>query len=209
MIMVIPRYLICPYMTSNSTHCFGLMGYPGAGKSYGADIVADHFGVDAIAIGDVVRDRATDALGADADSDAIGEWVTEQLDEDEEAINSWVIEEIRSRDGDADYAVIDGIRTVSDVEVFSDAFDTFSLIYVHATPETRLERLQDRGRDGEEDFTMEDLKRRDAREDEWGTGTLIDEEYYDVAVGNDLPDKFAGKLVNAVDGLAATPTQSD
>ena len=192
-------------MVNNTTHCFGLMGYPGAGKSYGADCIATHFDIEAVAIGDVVRDRAQDVLGPDADSDEIGEWVTAQLDEDDQAINSWVVETIRSMPS-TEYAVIDGIRTPSDVAVFSDEFDQFSLVYVRATEMTRLNRLNDRGRDGEENFTKDDLARRDAREDDWGVGTLVEEEYYDVAVGNDLPEIFESKLIGAIDVLAAKAT---
>jgi len=187
-------------MQDNKTHCFALMGYPGAGKSYGAQIIGDHFGVEPLTIGDIVREEAAKALPEDAGSDRIGEWVTNQLEEDETAIISLLIERIDNTDDD--YAVIDSVRTIADINKLSHHFDEFNLIHIKALPEVRLERLQDRGRDGEEDFTMEDLETRDAREDEWGVAQIIEDDYPDKEVGNNIPDAFEEKLIGVVDGLA-------
>jgi dephospho-CoA kinase len=160
------------------------MGYPGAGKSFGARMASRYYDAPKVAIGDVVRDHAREELGESASSADIGEWVTAQLAEDERAINNWVIDRIRE-ENPGELAIIDGIRTPSDVEVFTEEFDQFSLVFIHADFETRLDRLRDRGRDGEDAFVAADLEERDAREDDWGVKELLDSQAPDLLVEND------------------------
>lgn len=164
------------------THAIGFMGYPGAGKTTAAEHLSDCYTSPWFAMGDIVRERAKDELGDNAHSDEIGEWVTEQFDKHgKDVVIEWAIEKVRGFEDDLVF--IDGIRTTNDVSHFTDEFDQFTLVYIHVPFDERLRRLQERGREGEDKFTKEDLEERDAREDEWGVGTLVSEEYYDVRIG--------------------------
>lgn len=178
------------------THAIGFMGYPGAGKTTAADHLSDCYTAPWFAMGDIVRERAKDELGEDAHSDEIGEWVTEQFEKHgKDVVIEWAIEKVRGFNDD--FVFIDGIRTTNDVNHFAEEFDQFTLVYIHVPFDERLRRLQDRGREGEAEFTEEDLEERDAREDDWGVGTLVSEEYYDVKIGEQGSEEaFKAELEN-------------
>jgi dephospho-CoA kinase len=164
-----------------NVYCF--MGYPGSGKSTASSIASDA-GLPVVVMGDVVRERARADMGDDADSDDIGVWATgyrERNGNDIFAVHTAeTVEET-----DAETVVIDGMRTPTELAVFRKRFDAVTVVYVDTSFETRLERLQMRGRDGEDTFTRADLKRRDTREDDWGVGALVDDEHYDVTLDNE------------------------
>lgn len=170
------------------------MGYPGSGKTSATEFLATENDGQQFAIGDVVRDIAREELGPDADSDDIGEWVTAQLEESDTAIIEQFVQRLEEQNL-GDYVYLDGVRTVTDYEYLSDHFDEFTLVYVDTEFETRLDRLQERGREGEDEFSPDDLENRDAREDDWGVRDLREGAYYDVKLTNDgTLEEFEDKL---------------
>lgn len=179
----------------------GFMGLPGAGKSYGAKVLAYHHDTLVVNMGDVVRTiaRSGDELGPDANGEDIGNWVTAQLANDENAIISKVLTQIESMDIGTP-VIIDGVRTLADYDGIQREFDEFSLVFIDADDETRLERLTSRGRDGEDEFTMADLNRRDERELSWGVSDLLEEEMYDYRIDNSKSrrETFAERLLNTL-----------
>ena len=201
-------------MSVQQTHCFGFAGYPGAGKTTAMDILSDQLDCPALTIGDIVRDRAHEALSSPEDipvddivaandlngereqnlretvragditGELIGNWVTYKLDQQEDAVAQWTVNEVAARD-DHDHFTIDGVRTLADIAAFNDAFGEFTLVFVEVPFETRLARLQDRGRGGEDDFTADDLRARDAREDDWGVSDIREQGLVDHVLDND------------------------
>lgn len=179
------------------SHVYGFMGLPGAGKSYAAELAADYFETTSVNIGDVVRSvaRSDEELGPDADGEAIGNWVTEQLEQDEQAIIRKVLADIDTMEL-GNPVVIDGVRTLADYRGISERFDQFTLVLVEADESTRLTRLTTRGRDGEEKFTVDDLRARDERELSWGVAELLDGELYDHAIDNTEAETFETRLLS-------------
>lgn len=168
-------------MTNTEKTAFGLIGYPAAGKSYSVDVLEDStFNCEGIAIGDVVRDILSShpEYGPNPTGSEIREWVTTKLEEDDEAVITEVVNELDTKDPDG-FMVIDGIRTPADVRVLNEYFDNFALFYIDSPDEVRLERIQDRGRDEEANFTMNDLKERDSDEEAWGLREIIQDNEYD------------------------------
>jgi dephospho-CoA kinase len=87
---------------------------------------------------------------------------------------------IRERLADAETVLVDGIRSDVEVERFRAAFgDDFRLVSIEAPFETRVERIDDRGRD---DPNVEPLEARDERELGFGMGEAM--EQADVIVEN-------------------------
>lgn len=124
-------------------------------------------------MGEVVRDRARTSLGATAASEAIGQWAADHRAEYGPAVFAeYTADRIEEMDSDAE-PVVDGLRTRAEVEVFDRRFGSMTVVLVTAPFETRLERLQARGRDGEDAFTAEDLAARDRREEDWGLTELV------------------------------------
>lgn len=74
---------------------------------------------------------------------------------------------------ETDVVVVDGIRSVSDVENVMEAADVFRLVYLQTPFHTRLERLKDRGREGEEDIDAQYLLKRDKQEFSWGIDEIL------------------------------------
>ena len=164
----------------NGLYCF--TGYPGSGKSAACDIAADA-GCAVTSMGDIVRARARDDLGDDATSDEIGEWATAQR----EAHGDTVIAEYTAdaiEQMDEETVIVDGVRSLDEMEVFRDRFDETTLVYIQAPFEERLARIQDRGREDEGDASAADLRERDHREEQWGLAELIEQERYDTVIEN-------------------------
>lgn len=183
-------------VTENNKYGIGLIGYPAAGKSYSVNTLEESpLPCEGIAIGDIVRDILSDhpEYGPEPTGSEIREWVTAKLDEDDEAVIREVVTELDTRSFNG-YPVIDGIRTPADVRVLNDYFDEFVLIFLDAPDEVRLERIQERGRDEEEqEFTMEDLKERDADEEAWGLGEIIDDAKHDITLDS-AHDRYSHQL---------------
>lgn len=150
---------------------YAVAGLAGSGKSV-ATGVADSLGYSVVPMGQVVRERARGVLGDDASSEEIGVWAAQQR----ELRGSGIIAELTAdrivERYDPSEVVVDGLRSPDEVKVLKERFGTISVVLVTAPFDTRLRRLQARGRDGEDAFDAEDLRERDRREEAWGLSEL-------------------------------------
>ncbi|MFQ5885526.1 MAG: dephospho-CoA kinase, partial [Thermoplasmata archaeon] len=79
--------------------------------------------------------------------------------------------------------VIDGLRSMAELEVFRDGFGTsLLLVAILSSPDTRYQRLVARGRE-DDILSREEFDRREQREIAWGIGDLI--ELADVGIENE------------------------
>jgi len=159
-------------------HVLGTVGLPGSGKGEFAT-VAHEVGVPVVTMGDVIRQACRDR-GLDP-ADHHGE-VAQALREENgpAAIAEESLPHIREHlaDDGTDTVVVDGLRSMVEVEAFTDAFgDDFSIVSIEAPFELRAERLDERERDGT-DTDRERLKEREQRELEFGMGDVMDEADY-------------------------------
>jgi dephospho-CoA kinase len=146
-----------------------LTGMPGAGKSE----VAEAFhaaGLPVIVMGDVIR-KEVKRRGMDVNPKN----------------NKLVMLELRKRDGpgavakhcmeslknsDSEVVVIEGCRSLAEVDVFDDYADEVCIVCVHSSPKVRFSRLQQRGRkDDPQDWVT--FRERDLREVSVGLGAVI------------------------------------
>lgn len=182
-------------MTSENI-AIGLIGYPASGKTYSSSVIENsNIETTCIAIGDVVREilSKNPNYGDEPNGKEIREWVTSKLDEDDEAVIREVVEELDNMQLNT-VTVIDGIRTQADVRVLEEYFDIFSLIFLDVPDSIRLERINSRARDEDEaNYMMEDLHSRDADEESWGLGELVENEVYEHSIdayGNDYDERL-------------------
>lgn len=145
-------------------------GYPGAGKSEAARIGAGLIGGEVVSMGDYIRRFYQEDVGDDADSHSLGEYATEFRDRNgpeglaDRMCRGW------AEDSFPDNPVhIDGLRCEAGHDVFEWFFEAVPILWVRADFHIRLKRLNDRGREGEDQFSADDLLTRDGREEEWGT----------------------------------------
>ncbi|MFX1262098.1 MAG: AAA family ATPase [Promethearchaeota archaeon] len=146
-----------------------LTGMPGSGKSEVADAF-QNAGFPIIVMGDVIR-KEVERRGMDVNPKN----------------NKLVMLELRERDGPGAVAkhcldslrnsnskvvVIEGCRSLAEVDVFDGYAEEVFIVCVHASPRTRFSRLQKRGRkDDPHDWTT--FRERDLREISVGLGAVI------------------------------------
>ena len=141
-----------------------ITGMPGAGKEEVIRILMSH-GYEVRRMGDVVREAAA-AEGIEPDM--IGGFSTKQREKHGPYV--WA-ERTAERVSDPEMTVIDGVRSLEEVEIFRKKGSVL-IIGVHASPETRYERLMKRAR-GDESDSIEKIRRREMRELGWGLGNVI------------------------------------
>ena len=147
----------------------GLAGMPGSGKSL-VVAAARLAGYDVVVMGDVVRGEAKDRR-LELTPKNIGEVMLELREKfGVGVVADRCIGKIeRKRSGKV---IVDGIRSLSEVEVFKKHFSKFSLIAVYSSSEARFNRLYRRHRSDDPDG-WELFHERDMRELGVGLGNAI------------------------------------
>jgi dephospho-CoA kinase len=155
----------------NNPDAVAFAGLPGAGKSYASDKLGTVYDAPVISMGDAIREkyknenwmgRPKSDVPDEIPSDKLGDFAAEWRSNDAEGIPKKVTQIVDR--WDEDLIVIDGVRSPTDYEVLSTFFDNFHLIEIKTPFYERLDRLHDRGREGEDGFTAIDLAERDDRE---------------------------------------------
>jgi dephospho-CoA kinase len=145
-----------------------ITGMPGAGKSTAAQALVAK-GWRRVVMGDVIREE-TRSRGLPEDAKHTGEVMRDlRRQYGEAAVAELCLKSIR-RSG-AEKVVVDGIRSVAEVQAFRNAADVL-LIAVHASRSRRFSFLRDRGRSDDPD-SYEMFQKRDDRELEVGIGNAI------------------------------------
>lgn len=147
----------------------GLAGMPGAGKSVMVNVARGrNYGV--VVMGDEVRAEAR-RRGLEPTPENIGLIMLElRRLEGEASIAKRCIPKILGEGREK--VVVDGIRSLAEVEEFKKNFKCFVLVAVHSSPETRFKRLFQRRRsDDPKDWEI--FRERDLRELSVGLGGAI------------------------------------
>jgi dephospho-CoA kinase len=137
-----------------------LTGMPGAGKSTVASFLKEK-GFASITMGDAVREEAR-VQGLEPTDSNLGRLML-KLREDlgQGAVAHLVLKKI-ARDGSKGSVVIDGIRSIPEVEVLRRVGHV-RLLAIHASQDTRFRHLQDRGR-SDAPASSDEFAGRDKRE---------------------------------------------
>ncbi|MEM2463357.1 MAG: AAA family ATPase [Candidatus Bathyarchaeia archaeon] len=153
----------------NTKLVVGLTGMPGAGKSVVVNVAkANGYGV--VIMGDEVRGEAKNR-GLEPTPENLGRIMLElRRLEGEAVIAKRCIPKIAGIVENK--VVVDGIRSLAEVEEFKRNFPRFMLVAVHASPETRFKRLFYRQR-GDDPKSWEVFRERDMRELSVGLGNVI------------------------------------
>ncbi|MHA1771145.1 MAG: AAA family ATPase [Candidatus Thorarchaeota archaeon] len=147
-----------------------ITGMPGAGKSEVARILDEEFNIPTIVMGDVIRSEVR-SRGLEPTPSNTRKIMIELREMDGlGAVAERCIPHITALN--ADIVVIEGCRSLAEVDVFKEFSDTVTIICVHSAPLTRFTRLQSRGRkDAPPDFDT--FRERDLREISVGLGGVI------------------------------------
>ena len=147
----------------------GLVGMPGAGKSLVVE-TAQEDGYAVVVMGDVIREE-TQKRGLELNPKNIGKVMLELR---KTGGNSVIAEKCIPKilRQESSKVIVDGLRSLHEADAFKAHFAKFSLMAVHASPETRFNRLYRRCRSDDPDG-WEVFHERDARELSVGLGDAI------------------------------------
>jgi len=147
----------------------GLAGMPGAGKSLAVE-TAQQEGYAVVVMGDVIREE-TQKRGLALNPKNMGKVMLELR---KTGGNSVIAEKCIPKilQQKSRKVIVDGLRSMHEADAFKAHFVKFSLMAVHASPETRFYRLHRRGRSDDPD-DWEVFHERDARELSVGLGYVI------------------------------------
>lgn len=166
--------------TNGTVMNIAVTGYPSSGKSIATQI-AEEVGFHTVIMGDHIRqkteemwedrlNRAKNNASDESVSTVYGKFATQMREEHGNGIVAeWCSQEIDNVDGDV---FIDGMRSPEERYILENKFD-IELIYINSPASLRLERMRNRGRDGEDSFNASDIMDRDQRENEWGLNELV------------------------------------
>ncbi|MFX1474843.1 MAG: AAA family ATPase [Promethearchaeota archaeon] len=145
------------------------VGMPGSGKSLGTE-GARKLGVPVLVMGDVVREEAS-RRGVVHSPSALGKIMIDlRRKYGASVIANACIDKFRKMD--SSNVVIDGARSEEEIARFREVFKSVKVIAVHASPQTRYQRLVQRKR-ADDSLTWEDFCERDLRELGIGIGRVI------------------------------------
>lgn len=178
-------------------------GLPGSGKSTAAEIGKTLTNGSVLSAGEMIREMAAQEGLENPSSKGLGEFAAVAREEHGPAFFAErSVGMILRGEYDVEYPLfVDSVRHINSVIEFSEFFDSTFLIFVDAPLSVRHERLTDRGRDGEEDFTVQDLMERDRHElTNLGTETIVDNDRIDYRIQNVgdqeyLRDELSGIVV--------------
>lgn len=145
-----------------------ITGMSGSGKTTLAGFF-EGIGFRIVTMGDVIRGLAVER-GLELTPENLGGLAKEiRREGGESAVAERCVEKLRRTGGDG--FVVDGIRSIAEVDVFGATFDVV-LIAVHASQETRYSRLRGRGRT-DDPADWEAFRERDLRELGFSLGWAI------------------------------------
>jgi len=144
-----------------------LTGMAGSGKTTLSGVIRES-GLRVITMGDVIRELAKQQ-GLEPSPENIGLLAAEIRKGGPDAVARRCIEMLKK--GPDDFIVVDGIRSIAEVEAFKNEFDVV-LIALWASPLSRFKRLTRRGR-SDDPKTWEEFKERERRELGFGIGEAI------------------------------------
>jgi dephospho-CoA kinase len=147
----------------------GLAGMPGSGKSMAVD-TAQEMGYDIVVMGNVVREE-TLKRGFELTPQNVGKVMLQlRQEEGESVIARRCIPKIMKRASDK--VLVDGLRSLYEADAIKANFAKFSLLAVHASPETRFGRLFHRRR-SDDPAEWKVFNERDMRELGVGLGNVV------------------------------------
>ncbi len=147
----------------------GLVGMPGSGKSLVVE-VAQQRSYSVVTMGDVVREE-TLKFGLELTPANVGKVMLElRKSHGDGVVAEKCILKIEQQTNKK--VLVDGLRSLHEVDVFKKHFKTFNLVAIHSSPGTRFIRLLRRGR-SDDPKNWETFHERDLRELSVGLGNAV------------------------------------
>ncbi len=181
----------------------GLVGFPGSGKSVVARYLAEQLGADVIVMGDAVREEAEQRKLPTSPEMMRKLMINLRKEHGADIIARKCLQKITELVRDPKKPVIiDGLRSVEELEVFREGLRSFHLIAVLASPQIRFFRLQKRDR-RDNSTAWPTFEARDSLEAQIGVSTLIEQADYSINNERDL-ETLERQVRELIEGLRTT-----
>jgi len=147
----------------------GVTGMPGAGKATVIQVAKER-GHGVVVLGDLVREE-TKMRGLELTPENVGRVMIKLREENGPAVMAKrCIPKIEETE--CQIVIVDGIRSLYEVDVLKERFKAFKLLAIHSSPETRFTRLFKRKR-SDDPSSWKIFLERDWRELRVGLGSVI------------------------------------
>ncbi|MFQ6126032.1 MAG: AAA family ATPase [Candidatus Heimdallarchaeota archaeon] len=164
----------------------GLVGFPGSGKSAIARFLAEILGTAVIVMGDVVRAEAEKRNIPTSPEIMRQLMINLRKEQGKDIIARKCLQKIAELvSAPTKPVIIDGLRSVEELEVFRERLRSFHLVAVLASPQIRFSRLQKRDRQ-DDPTARATFEARDTLEVQVGVLSLIDQADYSIINEQDL-----------------------
>jgi dephospho-CoA kinase len=147
----------------------GVAGMPGAGKATIRQM-AEKLGYPAVVMGDEIREEA-ERRGLKPTPENLGMLMLKLREEK----GLGVVAELcvpKIKQSESKIVIVDGIRSLNEIEEFKRHFPNFLLVAIHTSPKARFERLFQRRR-SDDPSNWETFMERDSRELSTGLGSVV------------------------------------
>lgn len=171
-----------------------ITGMPGAGKEELLE-VARGMGIQFLRMGDIVREFH-ESSGNAAKGMSVGQ--TASSERKLNGVDIWAVRALKRMHGDL--FLVDGCRSMDEVNSFRGLSDDVHIIAVHAPAEQRYSRLVKRARD-DAPADLGEFDDRDSREMGWGLSEII--ALADIMIVNDSDlETFRQRVRETLEGLS-------
>lgn len=147
----------------------GVTGLPAAGKSTVAKAIAKNLDYDLLELGEVAKELAEEEVGRELSGQELRLWTERSLLGDD---RDKLFDRSRRLIREKENVVLAGLRTRDDYNYLVRDAKEHELVYVDADFDVRYDRILERGRGEEGDYSPEDLLRRDRKEKSWGVENI-------------------------------------
>jgi len=147
----------------------GVVGMPGSGKSLVGEVAAA-MGFGVVNMGDIIREESQ-VRGVQSNRENLTRIMYDLREEGGASVVAAKCVPLISRSM-KQVVVVDGLRSVPEIEEFRKNFAKFCVLCVHSSPESRFKRLFGRGR-SDDPIHVAEFSDRDSKELQVGIGSAI------------------------------------
>ncbi|MEM3063521.1 MAG: AAA family ATPase [Nitrososphaerota archaeon] len=177
---------------------FGIAGMPGAGKTEVCKILSKKFNAPIYIMGDIIRRIAKERNIEPTRNNLEKIMLKIREEEGEDIIAKKIFEEIKLSNIKNGVIIIDGIRSIHELDFFKKNFENFILLAVIASKENRFLRLFKRRRE-DDPSSFEEFIKRDRIESLIGLGAVLAEA--DFYILNDGTLKELNKQIQKISSI--------
>lgn len=177
---------------------FGIAGMPGAGKTEVCKILSKKFNAPIYIMGDIIRRIAKERNIEPTRNNLEKIMLKIREEEGEDIIAKKIFEEIKLSNVKNGVIIIDGIRSIHELDFFKKNFKNFILLAVIASKENRFLRLFKRRRE-DDPSSFEEFIKRDRIESLIGLGAVLAEA--DFYILNDGTLKELNKQIQKISSI--------